>query len=207
MFRFKNKIVLTTVSLILAGGPSLAFSLNPPVKLPNNAGLLQKTALGSSKTKQLTRLFDKKLSPKGFRFCGVDKKTGDCKGKTGIRGAGLGGTVVPLVLDIKSFNILSRKKIGNNLSFKSKFKARVNGIPPACAKTTGTITFSSSKVDELNYKTFYCNWLGVGNVLTKVKLKIDDVDLKTRSFSGKYTVRFNGTGNVFGAGRFKAFAR
>lgn len=207
MTRTTRFITLTAIGFFASS--TLAHSVNGPASTPTPETIssIKTVAFGKSQARALDRLLSQKMSPKGFRFCGVDKKTNTCKGKSGIRGAGLGGTVLPLVLNVKSFDILDRSKAGNTWTLATKFKASVNGIPPACAKTTGTVSLSAKKPGQLNYKTFYCNWLGIGNVVTKVKLNIETVDLKTRSFSGKYTVRFNGTGNVFGAGLFKAFAR
>ncbi|MEM8797051.1 MAG: hypothetical protein AAGE61_15925 [Pseudomonadota bacterium] len=210
MLRVKKGAAFAILALIATGFTGTSGFANPAassLREVEDTSRVQKAALPSKKAKALKQLFDEDVSPKGFRFCGVDQKTGECKGKSGMRGAGLGGTLLPLVLEIKSVKILERSRQDGKLSLKSKFKASVNGIPPACARTTGTITLSASEPAELNYKNFYCNWLGIGNVLTKVKLTIEDVDLEGRRFSGKYNVRFNGTGNVFGTGRFIAFAR
>lgn len=203
----RKSLLLAFFGVLASTGLSYGFVVyNPSSGIEENA-FVQKTAFGASQAKALDALLTKKLSPKGFRFCAANKKTGECKGKRGLGGVGLGGALLPLALEVKSFDILDRSKTGDTWSLQTKFKARVNGIPPACAKTTGTILLSKSKAGELNYRSFYCNWLGIGNVVTKVKLKIDSVDLKGRSFAGSYSVRFNGTGNVFGAGRFRAFAR
>ncbi len=51
---------------------------------------------------------------------------------------------------------------------------------------------------------FYCNWAGIGNVLTNIDLSIDSINTADKTFTGFYKISFYGTGNATGSGSFKA---
>jgi hypothetical protein len=51
---------------------------------------------------------------------------------------------------------------------------------------------------------FFCNWMAIGNVVVNADLSIDNIDLKTRTFTGYYKITFHGTGNASGSGYYRA---
>lgn len=167
------------------------------------AGTTLAQQIGNKPKSNLVKLIGAKNNLRSFRFCDADKSTRQCKSAKGLKAVGLGGAFIPLGLEVKGFRISNRKSVGNNVQFTSKFNTEVNGIAPKCKDSVSTINVSSGK---LEFKGFYCNWLAIGNVVARVKLEVDRVDVKRKTFSGKYTLRLVGTGNMFGKGYFTAKA-
>lgn len=56
----------------------------------------------------------------------------------------------------------------------------------------------------LHLRSFYCNWIIIGNVLANVDLSIDDIDSHNSTFNGFYKVTFYGTRVAAGSGYYKA---
>lgn len=155
------------------------------------------------KSNDVLKLIGSANSPRSFTFCDADKNARQCKNSKGLKAGGLGGAFIPLGLELKSFRIVNRKTNGNSAQIVSKLDTLVNGIAPKCKNSESTISASSKK---LEFKGFYCNWLAIGNVVANVTLDIQDVDTRRKTFSGKYTIRLVGTGNMFGKGHFIARA-
>ncbi len=77
-------------------------------------------------------------------------------------------------------------------------------MPPLCGTIDGTIASRPNGTASLELSNFYCNWAVIGNVISNVKLSIDDINVSDRSFTGYYRIAFYGTGNATGSGYFKA---
>ena len=150
---------------------------------------------------ELVKLLGSANGPRSFNFCDADKSTRRCKGAKGLKAGGLGGAFIPLGLEVKGFKIVGRNPAGNNVQIVSRFETEVNKVAPKCKDAEGTINASS---DKLEFKGFYCNWLAIGNVVARITLDVDNVDARRKTFSGKYTLRLVGTGNMFGKGYFTA---
>lgn len=161
-------------------------------------------SVSKSKSKDLLKLIGSNKSPQTFKFCDANKATRQCKGTKGLKARGLGGAFIPLALEVKGFRITQRTISGGNAQIVSKFDTEVNKIPPKCKDANGILNASSGK---LEFKGFFCNWLAIGNVITRVTLDIDNVDIERKTFSGKYTLRLVGTGNMFGRGHFVVKAK
>ncbi|MEM1294900.1 MAG: hypothetical protein AAGH89_06010 [Verrucomicrobiota bacterium] len=127
------------------------------------------------------------------------------KEKGGISAKGLGGIALPLVLKVTGIEVIDRKQTATGYSLTTRLKSTVNGIPPACGKVTGTITGGEGgKPFVMEFRNFYCNWAVIGNVVTNLKLSLDQIDVKNNEFSGSYSLKFNGTGNAAGSGYYSA---
>ena len=59
-------------------------------------------------------------------------------------------------------------------------------------------------LEQLVVRRFYGTWVVSGNVLTRLELSVDRIDLSDRSFGGYYALQFNGTGNAGGSGYYRA---
>nr|MDJ0789558.1 hypothetical protein [Myxococcota bacterium] len=73
-----------------------------------------------------------------------------------------------------------------------------------CTRATGELTINESGSANLEYGGFYCNWILIGNVVTRLRMSVDRIDLREGSFAGYYDLRFNGTGNAGGSGYYRA---
>jgi len=80
-------------------------------------------------------------------------------------------------------------------------KVVINGIQAAC---TAGATHSHSNPASIDISRVLCNWLGIGNVISSIKLTFDWDDPQSRTFGGRYLVRFIGTGNGSGSGMYTA---
>ncbi len=140
-----------------------------------------------------------------FIFCEAEPDTGECEDvDDGLSALGVGGYALPLLMDLSEMSVQGVTRTEEGWTLKSRFRTRVNGIPPICGRAKGTLRVNDAGTANIEYDRFYCNWVLIGNVLTKVELSIDSVDLEARTFRGYYAVTFNGTGNAGGSGYFRA---
>ncbi len=169
------------------------------------AGIMspQNHTVSAQQPNELIKLLAGSQAPRNFKFCDADKSTRQCKGSKGLKAVGLGGAFLPLGLEVTSLRITSRSASKNNVKLVTKFQTEVNGIAPKCKDANGQY---ESVTKKLKFKGFYCNWLAIGNVIATFDMDIDRVDLAKKNFSGKYTLRLVGTGNMFGKGYFIAKA-
>ncbi|MEM7058473.1 MAG: hypothetical protein AAF557_12840 [Pseudomonadota bacterium] len=120
----------------------------------------------------------------------------------GLSGIGLGGLFLPLLLEVDGFDVSAVQRDGDKWRLTSDFSTTVNAAPPICAGTDGNLSINQAGSVSIDFDSFYCNWLVIGNVVTKVDLFLDWIDPANGSFAGAYAVQFNGTGNAFGTGYF-----
>jgi len=145
--------------------------------------------------------------PKSYVLCAADEVTRACKGKRVPTAKGLGGLFIPLCLNVRSMTIARESDRGDdqtegtlrNVKVIASFDTRVNGIAPKCKNANGQVEL---KPGIMEFQSFYCRWLAVGNVATRVKLTIDQVNPDDGTFSGQYRLRLNRTANMFGRGYF-----
>lgn len=138
-----------------------------------------------------------------YSFCEASPAERQCVNPDdGLSGVGLGGLFLPLVFEVNSLEIAKAQRDGEAWRLASEFTASVNTVPPICSATDGLATIRGEGTVSIDFEAFYCNWLVIGNVVTKIDLFLDSIDPKGDSFSGAYAVQFNGTGNVFGTGYF-----
>ncbi|MEM0895358.1 MAG: hypothetical protein AAGJ79_00630 [Verrucomicrobiota bacterium] len=150
-------------------------------------------------------LFGQTPPPFTIQLCEADPSIRRCSpGKGGISAAGLGGIALPLVLDVTGIEVLEVQKDARGYSFTSRVDSKVNKIPPVCGKVKGRIIVSDSGTAVIKLSNFYCNWAVIGNVVTNLKLSLDSIDPKSRTFTGYYSLKFNGTGNAAGSGYYRA---
>ena len=143
--------------------------------------------------------------PYALALCEADLHSHQCKNGAGLSASGVGGPVLPLFLNVSGMQVTQQHEVTDGLALGGvKVAATVDGIPPACATAQGTITSASGSTASLKIDRFYCNWMGIGNVLTSVDLSIDNINLADRAFTGYYRLQFYGTGNATGSGYYKA---
>ncbi len=168
---------------------------------------LDPEAAGSSPAmaRALAALFAHPDAPQRFRLCEADPETGDCDdADDGLTAIGLGGAALPLYMDVDALSVSQVEREGEGWTFESRFDSRVNGIPPLCTDATAELQVNDVGSANIEYGGFYCNWILIGNVVTRLKLSIDRIDLPSQSFGGYYALSFNGTGNAVGQGYFRA---
>ncbi|MEO1080302.1 MAG: hypothetical protein AAFY29_12165 [Pseudomonadota bacterium] len=142
-----------------------------------------------------------------IEFCEAATATGDCL-VTGERpsASGVGGLFLPLKMELRELR-LTRYSAEDD-SFAARLDAPVNAIPPACGEVDGRIERGKNG-DALRVRipNFYCNWAGIGNVLTTMTFAIRDISADRSYFTGYYKIEFYGTGNATGSGFFRASLR
>lgn len=162
---------------------------------------------GTAQTADIATALDEVFSSNGasYTFCEASLDSRTCEDPdSGLSGIGLGGLFLPLLLEVEGFGVSAVERDGAQWRLTSDFQTTVNAAPPLCAGTVGLTTISNAGAVSIGFERFYCNWLLIGNVVTKVDLFLDWIDPASGSFSGAYAVQFNGTGNAFGTGYFLA---
>lgn len=137
-------------------------------------------------------------------LCEADINSKTCNlANKGIEAKGLGGIFLPLTMELTEIDVKESRHIESAIDLSSELRASINGITPWCGELSGTITTNSSHA-SLIYSNFYCNWAGIGNVVTNLSLSIDHIDVSNKTFSGFYKMSFYGTGNASGSGYYVA---
>ncbi|MEM8776441.1 MAG: hypothetical protein AAGF53_15505 [Pseudomonadota bacterium] len=132
------------------------------------------------------------IENRSLQLCETEENKRNCKAKSnGLTSRGLGGVFLPLVANLKAMNISGEK---------TRIDLDVNNIPASC--TNGTVTYKNNQNNAV-VGGIYCNWVGIGNVLTSAQLNTDWSE-PDGSFGGRYAIQFYGTGNGGGSGFFRA---
>jgi hypothetical protein len=144
-------------------------------------------------------------APYTVKLCEADPSSKACKENSkGISATGVGGLFVPLALHVSGMRVSQERPSADGLAIDVAFESRANGIAPMCATAQGAIISRDNNTASIQIGSFYCNWMAVGNVLANADLSIDAINLKEKTFTGYYKLRFHGTGNVSGSGYYKA---
>ena len=139
-----------------------------------------------------------------IQLCEADANTKEClKDGSGISAKGVGGVFLPLFMDMKGIEVSKAKMVSSHIAITSKLDAQINTIAPWCGTVDGKITNDNNSA-VMALSDFYCNWAGIGNVLTNIDLSIDSINPADKTFTGFYKISFYGTGNATGSGSFKA---
>lgn len=129
-------------------------------------------------------------------MCDVESPRQVCNSeRKGLEAAGVGGILLPLKVSLPVVTIKASR---------AKLNVAINGIDAAC--TSGSVKTTENRA-FVEIRNVYCNWLVIGNVSSNLKLSLDWEDRESRSFGGRYTVRFIGTGNGSGSGFYSAKVR
>ncbi len=156
-------------------------------------------------SRSLEALFFAANAPGGYVFCEADPETGVCEDPDdGLSATGVGGTLLPLLLDLSEISVDEVNVDPAGWSFRSRFHTRVNGIPPQCVRSTARVTINDNGSANIVYGRFYCFWAVIGHVVTRFEMSVDRVDPTDGSFAGYYALGFNGTGNADGSGYYRA---
>jgi hypothetical protein len=153
----------------------------------------------------VSRLFLSQPGPYAIVFCDADQATGECiAGKGGLSATGVGGFFLPLIMDLSGIEV-SEAALGNEgIDLKTRLVATVSEIAPTCGNVDGRVIMRATNIANLELSDFYCNWMAIGNVITNIKLSIDNIRLNEQSFTGFYSISLYGTGNANGSGYYKA---
>ena len=199
-YRFIVIMLITCFGIQLLSGCEGNYIESPPLPLTEAAKNSVENDLDS---------FLSQAEGKRFEFCRAEPGSTTCKTKRkgGLAGGGLGGLYIPLYLEVKGFKVLKVEKADETQRLKVKFDTRVDGIPPFCLRSTADATINSAGSANVIFDPFYCNWLVIGNVISRFKFSINDIDPQSNRFSGYYSVIFNGTGNAGGSGYFLAYPK
>lgn len=138
-----------------------------------------------------------------MELCEADESSKSCLNKeTGISAKGIGGMFLPLKMDMAGLEVEKSRMENGNLNILVSLDASINLIPPWCGKVGGHLQ-TVNETPKLVFSNFYCNWAGVGNVLTNMEFTVETLDSISHTFSGHYKIRFLGTGNGIGSGYYK----
>lgn len=193
----KNQYALIFSMVLLAGCTGTGKYIEDP----------QLNIIGSpiSSREAINSLFKEIPTPYTINLCEADLTSKTCiTDDGGISASGIGGIGLPLFLDMDGIVVSEASQIDNQITFKSKINTDINKIPPWCGNVEGNINVKENSMAGLTLSNFYCNWAVIGNVLTNVDLSIDNINLRSQSFTGYYKISFYGTGNGVGSGYYKA---
>jgi hypothetical protein len=166
----------------------------------------QLTIAGQPTTSQqaLQSVFLDRQQDYRIQLCEADANTKECiKDGSGISARGVGGIFLPLFMDMKGIEVSQARAVDSHIIMTSKLDAEINKISPWCGTVEGKVTNDNGSA-KITLSDFYCNWAGIGNVLTNIDLSIDSINPADKSFTGFYKISFYGTGNATGSGSFKA---
>ncbi|MEM9781214.1 MAG: hypothetical protein AAF899_01955 [Pseudomonadota bacterium] len=203
------RVTALTVAVISASGCARALLEETPVELkdePTRPGADAPAA--EAVMAAIGAVIEPRDAARTLRLCDADRETGACfDDEDSLSAFGVGGLLLPLILEVDGVDITSatRNDEGGWL-ISSDFDLTVNEIPPLCPDADGTISLSETGTLSLSFDAFYCNWIIIGNVITQIDFMIDMVDTDAQAFTGEYAIQFNGTGNAFGSGYFRAEA-
>lgn len=110
----------------------------------------------------------------------------------GLEATGIGGFLLPLKVSVPSMTMQATH---------AELNVIINGKDAAC--TSGLVE-ANTKSNVVEISNIFCNWLIIGNVVSKLKLSIDWEDPVSRTFGGRYAILFFGTGNGAGSGIYSA---
>lgn len=151
-----------------------------------------------------TELFDG-VTPYQVSFCEADTVSKDCKkGSDGVRANGVGGLIIPLVLNVTGMTVSKQDPSDSGWVIEAAVQSKADAIPPLCRTAHGQILLRDNNTIVVQLKSFYCNWVVVGNVLVNADFSIDHIDSQSKFFTGFYKVTFHGTGNAAGSGYYRA---
>jgi len=146
-------------------------------------------------TDNLNRIFGFLESGDYIQLCKVNPEMTKCV-SSDIGYLILGGLIVPMRGKITGYRA---ERIGDDLNFVA------DSGKASCSKSKLVFTIDEGSVILRNENSYYCNWLGVGNVMSYTELKISKIDVDRLHFYGKYKVSAIGTavGGGEGTGSFQ----
>lgn len=203
------RAMLTAISgakrLILFAGITLGLSACASARLPDTPTAISGLKESNISLEQaVSALTPNEGQTIRFSLCEANAQTGQClEPVVGLAGYGLGGVFLPLLMRVSGFE-LSRDKAMSADTLQIEFATTVNEIAPFCAQTNADFEILQGDILRLGATPFYCNWIGIGNVVTQIEFGIDRVNIESQSFTGSYALQLNGTGNAIGEGSFRA---
>jgi hypothetical protein len=144
-------------------------------------------------------------TPYTVSLCEADPESKDCKhGSDGIWANGVGGLFFPLVLHVTGMTVNKQSPSEAGWAIDAAVHSTADAIPPVCRTVHGQVLLRNNDTITVQLRSFYCNWVVVGNVLVNADFSIDRIDSHSKVFSGFYKITFHGTGNAAGSGYYKA---
>jgi len=149
-------------------------------------------------------LFDG-ATPYKVSLCEADPVSKDCKkGSDGVRAHGVGGLLIPLVLNVSGMTVSKQTPADSGWAIEAAVQSKADAIPPLCRTARGQILLRANDTITVQLQSFYCNWVAVGNVFVNADFSIDHIDSQHKVFNGFYKITFHGTGNAAGSGYYRA---
>ena len=150
-------------------------------------------------------LFGSLGPPYTVKVCEADPSTKSCTAKNeGITASGVGGLFLPLTMHVNGMDVKALKPSPDGLALEASLDATVDGIAPFCGTVGGKVISRDNNTASVEMSNFYCNWMGIGNVIANADFSIDTINLEQKAFTGFYKLTFHGTGNATGSGYYKA---
>ena len=106
-------------------------------------------------------------------------------------------------IDSAHISSVSLDRGTSTIRYMAEYQADFIGIPTLCGESVSTIWAPSPRDIRIRSENFYCNWLGVGNVLWDGNFVVDYIDFDRNQIGGKYAL--GGAGFLAvggGTGRF-----
>jgi hypothetical protein len=150
-------------------------------------------------------LFGSLTPPYSVALCEAEQASKECKKDSkGVTATGVGGFLFPLTLHVKGMELKSLHESAEGLAFEASLHAAVDTISPLCGTVGGKFVFGENNTASVQFSSFYCNWMLIGNVLVNGDFSIDSINLKDKVITGYYKMTFHGTGNAAGSGYYRA---
>ncbi|MEM7284267.1 MAG: hypothetical protein AAF438_21905 [Pseudomonadota bacterium] len=190
-------IVLLTSSLITGCGSTAAYVADPKTRIVTSG----EVSTGDAGAAWLNSID----GPYRMVFCEASPETGEClEPSVGLTAKGLGAIFLPLTMEWNAIDVQARDtEADKKPTVRGKVSASVNGIAPRCARVRGVLQVVDEQTLVLKLNRFYCNWVGIGNVLTSAQFSFQTFDVDSQTGNGYYRLAFYGTGNARGSGYFK----
>jgi hypothetical protein len=189
-------IVLGSMSILSACGTTSRF-VEEPRLIVDEPKRDARQAIGA--------VFGSLIPPYSVVLCEAEVATKQCKkGAPGIGAQGVGGLLLPLQLHVTRMEVHEQHAEPDGIAFEASLDARVDAISPLCGTVGGRVVGRPNETAFVELKSFYCNWVLVGNVIVNAKLSIDSISVRDRVVTGFYRLTFHGTGNAEGSGYYRA---
>jgi hypothetical protein len=189
-------IVLVSTSILSACGTTSRFVEEPHLTVDEPK---------SDARQAIGAVFGSLTPPYSVALCEAEVTTKQCKkGAPGIGAQGVGGLLLPLQLHVTRMDVRGQHAEPDGIAFEASLDAKVDAISPLCGTVGGRVVGRANETAFMELKSFYCNWVLIGNVIVNAKLSIDSISVRERVVTGFYRLTFHGTGNAAGSGYYRA---
>lgn len=197
MNRISGNVGLALALGLLSGCGTTRQFVDQPLLTVNPSQKSAREAVGE--------LFGALTPPYNVALCEADVPSRQCRNDSkGVSAKGVGGLLLPLRLHVEGMQVRSQQLADGGLTLRASLDAKVDSIAPLCGTVGARLVTRDNNTASLQFKSFYCNWAVIGNVLVNAEFSIDSIDLQGRVVTGFYKMTFHGTGNAAGSGYYRA---